>query len=318
MHFTTLTLHPALDRLLDARRIEVGGLFDVKLRAIVPAGKGVNTARVLRRLTTGPVTAAAWVGADDAALYERFLKSEKVAPKLCPRPCATRWGVTVLEAGGRETHFKETMPAPSRRDSRSLLRFLGGLRGETMAVCGSAPPGTPTPLLRRIMRTLRGRFRLLVVDSSGPLLGEAARVGCDGLKGNASEIGAWLGLRGEWDAGKRTHRLALMKRVSDGRTASPKAILVTLGAHGAALATGEGLWLARPSRVAKSKIVSPTGCGDAATAGWLWALADRGAPEEALRRAVACGTAKLFSADPGVVDVRTARRLGRRLWSAPL
>ncbi len=68
------------------------------------------------------------------------------------------------------------------------------------------------------------------------------------------------------------------------------------------MATRDGLWFAHPPRVAKSKIVSPTGCGDAATAGWLWAFADRATPEEALRRAVACGTAKLFSADPGHME----------------
>ena len=42
-----------------------------------------------------------------------------------------------------------------------------------------------------------------------------------------------------------------------------------------------------------------TGCGDAATAGWIWALQDRCSPDETLRRAIACGTAKLASADPG-------------------
>jgi len=190
MHFSTLTLHPALDRLLDTKRIEAGGLFDVRVRAVIPAGKGINTARVLRRLTGARVTATAWVGAGDAPLYRAFLRRERIATKLCPRSCDTRWGVTILEQGGRETHFKESMPAPSRGEERALMRFLPGLKGDAVAVCGSAPPGTPTPLLRRIMRTLRKQFQLLIVDANGPLLEEAGCVGCDGLKGNASEIGA--------------------------------------------------------------------------------------------------------------------------------
>ena len=309
MHITTLTLHPALDRLLGTKRIEAGGLFDVQLRDVVPAGKGINTARVLRRLTKGSVTAAAWVGAADVGLFSHFLKQEGVKARLCPRPCATRWGVTILEPGGRETHFKETMPPPSGQEERRLFSFLAGLPGEAMAVCGSAPPGTPRRLLRGIMRNLRDRFRLLLVDSSGPLLDEAGRVGCDGLKGNAAEIGAWLGLRADWDPRERKHRKRIADRLRNRLKSTPHAILITLGANGAALATREGLWLAQPPRMAKSKVVSPTGCGDAATAGWLWALTDRATPEEALRRAVACGTAKLLSADPGMVNVRVVRRL---------
>ena len=286
----------------------MGGLFDVQVRDVIPAGKGVNTARVLRRLTGKVVTAAVWVGTDDAPLFARALKREKVTSRLCRRSCATRWGMTILEAGGRETHFKETMPAPLRQEGQALLRFLEGLRGRAMAVCGSAPPGTSKGLLRAIVRKLRKRFSVLLVDSSGPLLDEAGRVGCDGLKGNAEEIGAWLGLRGAWDAGKAAHRRRLVGRLAGRRNASPNTILITLGARGAVLATRDGFWLARPPRVARSDIVSPTGCGDAATAGWLWALADRASPDEALRRAVACGTAKLYSADPGALNVGIVRR----------
>lgn len=300
--FTTLTLHPALDRLLDTGRIELGGLFDMRVRAVITAGKGINTARVLRRLIKGRIAAAAWVGAADAALFQEALRREHIAAELCLRPCATRWGVTILEAGGRETHFKEAMPAPSPKESAALLRFLSGLRGGTLALCGSAPSGTPKPLLRKILRTLRGRFQRLVVDSSGPLLDEAGRVGCDGLKGNGTEIGEWLGLRGAWDPAVRAHQRLLLKRLAGPAGRVPRAILITLGARGAALATREGLWLAGCPKVPASRMVSPTGCGDAATAGWLWAMADGVGPDEALRRAIACGTAKLLNADPGMVD----------------
>jgi fructose-1-phosphate kinase PfkB-like protein len=100
----------------------------------------------------------------------------------------------------------------------------------------------------------------------------------------------------------------LLKRLTAPAKQAPRAILITLGSRGAALATRDGLWLAGPPRVAASKIVSPTGCGDAATAGWLWAMADGVGPEEALSRAVACGTAKLLNADPGVVDPHSVRR----------
>lgn len=309
MRLTTLTLHPALDRLLDTQGIQLGGLFDVQVRAIIPAGKGVNTARVLRRLMQSSIHAAIWLGQAEAPAFNRFLKAERITPRICPRPHSTRWGVTLLESNRRETHFKERMPAPDRKEGQALLRFLSRIQTDAMVVCGSAPPGTPVRLLRRTMQLLRKRCPLLVVDSNGPLLAEAGRVGCDGLKGNADEIGAWLGLARPWDPARRAHRRLLRERLC--MPGAPKSVLITLGARGAALASGQRQWVARPPRIRRASVVSPTGCGDAATAGWLWAMADRAEWALALRRAVACGTAKLLHADPGAVHPKTVRRLVR-------
>jgi sugar/nucleoside kinase (ribokinase family) len=107
-------------------------------------------------------------------------------------------------------------------------------------------------------------------------------------------------------------------------------VLITLGAGGAALATPDILLHApapalsgpqpsgsgsaaepadRQGRDARAAPQSATGCGDAATAGWLWAILQGCSPEVTLRRAVACGTAKLISADPGNLDKRRVERL---------
>ena len=89
-------------------------------------------------------------------------------------------------------------------------------------------------------------------------------------------------------------------------------ILVTMGARGALLVTKDELLHAvAPNQRAVQGVA--TGCGDAATAGWLWATRDGCSPGEMLRRAVACGTAKLGSPDPGELSHRHVSALLRRV-----
>lgn len=302
VRFLTLTLHPAVDRVFAAARVTPGAIHEAALLREVPAGKGVNTARSLRGILAkrpARIDAAVWCGAGERAFFVRALKAERIAARVLARPARTRLCVTVLEKAGRETHFKGAMPKPSRAECAALLKGLAkALRGVSgvIAVCGSAPPGTPPRVLREVLRRLRARKGLLLVDANGPLLSAAGRAGVDGLKGNAREIAAWLGLRGSFSPRNPKHRARLLARLG---WRGPESVLVTLGSRGAFLATREGCWLARAPKVSKKFVRSSVGCGDAATAGWMLAGAEARAPAQALCRAVAAGSAKVYSADPG-------------------
>ncbi|GMV80382.1 MAG: 1-phosphofructokinase [Planctomycetota bacterium] len=314
--FLTLTLHPAVDRIVEVERLIPGALLDGRLLKRVPAGKGVNTARVLRRVL-GPrakVLAAAWLGTNEVSLAARSLAAEGIELAVARRSCPTRICTTYLERlGGRETHVKESMPAPSRTECSELLHMAARLPVELgcAAVCGSAPPQTPARTLRAVLAALRAHARVLLADTNGPLLEWASKSGLDGIKGNAQEIGALLKLRGPLDPSKRAHAQAL--RALPARRGGPKAVLVTASSDAAWLATREGLWRAKPPVLPTSRRRSATGCGDAATAGWMWAWSQGLEPDEALRLAVACGSAKFASADPGAVEVRLARRLSAQI-----
>jgi 1-phosphofructokinase family hexose kinase len=306
LRFLTLTLHPAIDRVLRVKMLTPGQTFDAALELRVPSGKGVNTARSLSTLVKAPIAAAAWVGADEAAWFAReTLRLSKVKSLLCPRRCATRLANTILEDSGRETHVKEAMERPDTGEQAALLEFWSKAvkPGDIVAVCGSAPSGTAATILRALFRIARERgAAAIVADTSGPALEIAAAASLDGIKGNAAEIGAWLKLSAPLDLEIIGHRHALSEALA--QKGAPNSIVVTLGKDGALLVTPNSMLRAAPPSVEKSFIVTATGCGDAATAGWMWAIRDGCAPEETLRRIVACGTAKLASADPGKLDRR--------------
>jgi len=366
MRVLTLALHPSIDRVVRLGTLKPGATLDAHLLMTVPAGKGANTARALSCVWPKPrqIVSVGWIGEAEKEWYAaRLAELNGIRAALCARPGFTRFAYTLLEASGRETHIKERMPPPARADEDRFLRFWRSTvrPGDIVALCGSAPAGTSKRLLREVFAVAsENRASVCVADSNGPALAVAGAAELDGLKGNAAEIGAWLGLGQAFVAGKRAHRAALQKAFA--RHGAPRAVLITLGAGGAVIAAPGKMFRAAPpalplplpppasadhspqstqraqrtekspvnengdssvtSVVSVSSVVnsprwgggrvapqSATGCGDAATAGWLWGILQGCPLEEALCCAVACGTAKLASADPGSLDPRYVARL---------
>jgi fructose-1-phosphate kinase PfkB-like protein len=124
------------------------------------------------------------------------------------------------------------------------------------------------------------------VDTSKVTLQTALTARPTGLKVNAAEIGEVLG-----------------RQINDVETALAAAaeirlqgienVVLTLGKIGAVLVTAEGQWWARPPEV---QVISSVGSGDAFLAGLVTALLDGANAPEALRQAVAVGTANTLQA----------------------
>jgi fructose-1-phosphate kinase PfkB-like protein len=322
MRIVTVSLHPAIDRIIRIEKLVPGATFNSELLMTVAAGKGLNTARSAKCIcgTTG-VVAAAWVGRSEADVFESQLRKEKIQCALSLRDCATRYTCTILEKDGRETHMKESMPPPTLGEDYALKTWWRRTvrKGDRVALCGSAPAGTRPAVVENIFEIAQRKgVSEIIADSSGMALEVAGRMGLDAIKGNAAEIGAWLELDGPLDVNERSHRLALSRAFE--RRGAPLAIIITRGVHGAVLAVRRvpHLLIVEPpplpasARRKAGTLMTATGCGDAATAGWLWASSRGLSLDERLRAAVACGTAKLASTDPGHVEARLFSQLFKR------
>jgi 1-phosphofructokinase len=314
--FATVTPHPAVDRIYSLPRMIPGEALIARRKMLLAAGKGVNAARILKILLTAfgralpsakdaRIRAYVWVGVNEASLFYRQLREAGVRPLLCSRPVPTRFGLSFYEfQRDRTTHIRELMEKPTAAELRCFLAFLRKHRSRGWtAFCGSAPPQTPLAALKRWCVAMKCAGGLLLCDAGGPMLAAASAVGADVLKGNAVEIGGWLfgGQRTRAFCPNRTEDMRRLQRVFEARCA-PAEVIVTLGAQGALLARRDGIYSAQAPQLPKNKCGGTVGCGDAATAGRLWAAADVAGPEETLRRVVACGSAKAASADPGKLN----------------
>ncbi|HYF49668.1 MAG TPA: PfkB family carbohydrate kinase [Planctomycetota bacterium] len=314
MRALTLTLHPAIDRVISVEQLVPGGTFDGSLSLLVPAGKGVNTARSLRCVQpSAKISAVVWLGEAEKSWFTHELKRiSGVRAVVCARDCATRIAQTFLERDARETHIKEAMPSPSSAEQRALIaccrKAIGA--GDILALCGSAPKGTPAATLKQIFKTATGAA-IAVADTNGEALKIAAQAKLHGVKGNAREIGELAGANRALDPHAPEDQAILSQLLS--KRGAPKRILMTMGASGGALITREHLLFAAAPQLPAGKFRSATGCGDAATAGWMWGLAEQAPDDVCLARAIACGSAKAASADPGMIDPDLMRKLLKRI-----
>lgn len=313
MRTVVISLHPALDRIVRVDALRPGDTFDGRVELLIPSGKGVNTARGIASLggSRSQVVPIVWLGKAERGWYTgELLRLSGLRAVIVPRRCATRQALTVLERNGRETHIKEAMAAVTPKEEREFLKiYTKSVRpGDTVVLAGSPPPGVSDRFVRDLFLRARERgAKKIVADTHGRLLEIAARAGLDGIKGNAAEIGAWLKLPGAFEPESPSHRKRLNAAFSG--KGAPKAVMITRGTKGACFANANGLWVARAPKLSAAQFKSATGCGDAATAGWISALENYLEPAGVLRFAIACGSAKACSADPGDLNTKLAYRL---------
>lgn len=287
----TFTPNPSLDRTAplahDVRQGRVNRLGGVSTTA---AGKGVNLSTAVH-LAGHPTRAIIPLDADDP--LAEALRARGVPAHPVPVGHHARTNLTISHPDGTTTKINEPGEMMTHENVTALVSaLLSTLPGASwLALCGSLPPGAPTDWYVRLAQTAREVGVKVAVDASGPALeavvAAAPHLAPDVMSPNAYELQRATGI--DVAAGLADDDLGPAVEGSLFLVARGVArVLTTLGAHGAVLATPEGVWhaVAEPVRV-----VSPISSGDSALAGFLLALVAGADSEQALQRAVAYGTA---------------------------
>jgi len=170
----TVTLNPALDRALEVKDFRVGDHARAVLRALVPAGKGINVARGVARLG-GRATACALVGRGEMERFRAVLEADGASHILCAVRGVTRTNTTILDpAGGTTTHLREegftVRAAELERLRRRLVRAVAEARAAgpvSVAFCGSLPRGLKTSDWLGLLAACRRAGASVLVDTSG-------------------------------------------------------------------------------------------------------------------------------------------------------
>ena len=293
----TLTPNPAVDVTYTVPQLQHGRVHRVQQVVESAGGKGVNVARVLAAMGR-PVCATGFLGGAAGETLEDLLLSEPVEQAWTLVSGQTRRTVNVVDERDA-TIFNERGPQVTSHDwGRLTAGVLARLAaGDVLAVSGSTPPGTGDGDLSALVRSAVELGAAVVADTSGPGLLEVAAAGPACLKPNEEELLAATGA-----ADVLTGARSLLARGAE-------AVLVSRGADGVLLVTGEEHWAARP---AETLTGNPTGAGDAAVAALAVALADgaRGADLSAhLGEVVALSGAAVLRPTAGEVDLEAYARM---------
>ncbi|GAA4945889.1 1-phosphofructokinase [Streptomonospora halophila] len=291
----TCTPNPSVDHTLEVPELRLGGILRIRSPTTEAGGKGVNVSRALRAMGHATTAVLPVGGATGAELTSLLGDLHHVA---VPIAGTTRKNFTLAEGDGTTTKLNSSGPELAPEEIDGLLETVEAelARGpEWLVASGSLPIGAPVDFYARLAKLAGSRGVPLALDTSGEPLEAAVAAGGNALlKPNREELSAL--------AGRDMETVGDVARAAGTAVArGNRAVLVTLGPHGAVLAEADGTWWGQgPSVVPRSTV----GAGDCALAGYLSA---DGSPEGRLRRAVAWGAAAVAlpgTTVPGPEDLR--------------
>lgn len=288
-----VSLNSCIDRTLTCDGFHPGEVNLTRLIHEMPAGKGVNVARILAALGK-PCMLHGFVGTDRLLDFEKLLNAEKVKCRLIGVAGRTRINTTILD-GDQETHIREQGdPVPTAAIS-SLKEELNRKTpvGEWWLFSGSLPPGYPAEELCRCIRTLREAGCKVAIDTSGEALRVIAESGADLIKPNRSELVKLLGVASD-ENNVVMARMARERLIRGGHCWS---VLFSDGEKGTFGIGSDRIEYAHLDY--EPKVCSVLGAGDALLAGYLAGLDSGYAPTDCLRQGVAVAVASLSSAWAG-------------------
>lgn len=290
----TVTLNAAVDQTVDVPGFTAGTVNRAVAETRTAGGKGINVAAFLAGgpcPVPGPVTAAGFLGEDNATLFEALFRRRHIRDRCLRLPGSSRVNIKVVDREGRSVTDINLpglhVPAEAWQGLVTILDDLARGNG-FFVLAGSVPAGLPDTVYAEMVRHLRARGVFVAVDASGPPLRHAVAAMPDMVKPNAHELSELLGrpLSGRDEVVRAAWELA---------RSGIALVVVSLGAEGAVFVEGDRTLLAVPPAV---EVASTVGAGDAMVAGVLAARLEGGDLEACARRGTAYAAGTLSRLGP--------------------
>jgi 1-phosphofructokinase family hexose kinase len=303
----TVTMNTALDRILTVPNFQRGQRHRASEKLTLAGGKGIIVARALKRLGV-PVVATGLVGGRNGRRILEELSEEAVLNDLVRIDDESRTSTAVIDpTSGEYTEIIEWGPLVHPEELEILREKVDYLsRGAEMVVlAGSLPRGVDDGFYADMIRELNRRGVPTVLDTEGDPLRLGVEAEPELATPNQLEAEA---LVGQEFSDEEDFVLAL-DTISE------------MGARNVLVKHERGVFAhlrrekerGRPMRFRVEspavEVVSPVGAGSVLLAAFIAARLERVAPDEALRRAVAAGTASTLVVGSGQFEPREAGRL---------
>lgn len=297
----SVTLNPAIDFIYEVPGLRLGAHLQGRLRARIPAGKGINVARALGLLGTSCV-AVGFIGEDERLLFHDTLSRRNIAPRFIPVAGHTRANITLIDPEARsETHVRDAGFHVTTQDLMRMRKLLADLArpGDVVCFAGSLPEGMTADQLSELVKACCDAGCRVGVDTGGAVLAKLRGECVWFAKPNRHEVAEMVG--------KVLDKEADLIRVGTELHSHVSELLLSMGANGAMLFADNKPIKGRVQ--SPISVVSTVGCGDALVAGYFSARVTGKSPREALPLAIGVATASAMSEMPAEFDPAEARRV---------
>src|SRR4051812_48249478 len=173
----TVTLNTAIDKTLAVPNFRLGRRHRTVEQTSMPGGKGVNVARVIKRLGQ-PVIATGLAGGATGTRIVEALNDEAILNSFVRIRDDSRTNTAVLDpTTGSQTEINERGPAVSAGELdlfREKLLYLA--KGASMCIfAGSLPRGVEPDVYAELIREVKRLNVTTIVDTEGETLRLAVR-----------------------------------------------------------------------------------------------------------------------------------------------
>lgn len=304
----TVTMNAGLDRTLTVPNFQLGHRHRASQGLTLAGGKGINIARALKRLDM-PVVATGLAGGRTGTRIVEELTSEAILNDFVRIADESRTSTAVVDpTAASYTEINEWGPHVDEDELAILLDKLAYLsRGADFVVfAGTLPRGVDDAFYANAIRDLHRRNVRTALDSEGQPL----RLGADAepflVSPNQREAESLVG----HEFGDDEDVVDALERIAE---IGPRNVLITTEARCFALFREERKRLLYRADAPRVEPVSAIGSGDVLLAAFLAARAAERPLDDALRHAVAAGTASTLEVGAGRFDPREAARLHSRV-----
>ncbi|MDD5674930.1 MAG: 1-phosphofructokinase family hexose kinase [Chitinivibrionales bacterium] len=286
-------LNPAIDVLYTVSEFQSGATLTDLDSQIIPAGKGLNVARVVKTLGEN-VAVAGIMMEENQAQFLRFCDEHGIKNDFFTLEGAVRVNATIMETRGDQiSHLNSRGKRLGPAVAENVLAFLKKkvVPDDIWSFSGSLPDGFSDEFYRRIIKHCKKNSVTTLLDTRDNALRMGVMGKPDMIKPNIAELEGYFG-----EQVQGTHHIALKaKRLLDRGVGYA---FISLGGDGMiALHENDCLLCSLP----QIKAVDTVGCGDALVAGLLVGFARRFSFPEMCRMALACGASKAMHAGTGII-----------------
>ena len=283
----TITMNPALDVLTSIDK--VSDTHKMRCGAVLkhPGGGGVNVARVLHRLGANCV-ALYLAGGVTGERHHKLMSAEKVRCHVMPIAEETRESFSAHElSSGHDFRFVLPGPPVSAAEYEACLDYVAQhLPKQFLVISGGLAPGVPDNFYARLAALAKQNGVRVVLDTSGPALAEALKVGVYLFKPSLREL---RDLTGQDLPDQDAQVAAAQQLIQSGQA---EIVAVSLGADGALVVSANEHWQAHSIKV---DVQTTIGAGDSFVAGMVWSLRRGDTLLKAFQYGMASGAAALLS-----------------------
>ncbi len=302
---TSVCLNPVLDKIYVLNELIVGGVNRPKKITDVPAGKGVNVAKVAS-LLGGNIMASGFLPAEGGKLLSNMLNEHEIPFEFVHVPGKLRLSMKIVDKSKSSvTEVIENGTPIDKGSSKKMYSLIAQLAKDSsyMVFSGSLPKGLTSDYYALLIESIKEAGVKVILDTSGKPLKNGINAAPFMIKPNINEMQELMGqdIKTEKDI-IRASRSLLNNGI--------EIVLVSLGSEGAILCKRNCVY-----RVASPEIdpVNTVGCGDSLVAGFIVSLDEGKSICEALVAGTAAACANALDNEVGSLKIRDYEQLKKKI-----